>query len=130
MTKQNPIADAMSAIKNAGDTGKLKVTVEPASRLFGDMLNVMKEYGYITAYEKIDDGRGGQFEVTLSGGINKCGVITPRFSVKVTELEDWEIRYLPGKGFGIIILTTSKGVMSHEQARKLGIGGELLGYVY
>ncbi|HJJ29024.1 MAG TPA: 30S ribosomal protein S8 [Methanocorpusculum sp.] len=130
MTKQNPIADAMSAIKNAGDTGKLKVTVEPASRLFGDMLNVMKEYGYIADYEKVDDGRGGQFEITLTGGINKCGVITPRFSVKVAELEDWEIRYLPGKGFGIIILTTSKGVMSHEQARKLGIGGELLGYVY
>ena len=38
MPKQTPIADAMSAIKNAGDTGKLAVTVEPASRLFGDML--------------------------------------------------------------------------------------------
>ncbi len=130
MTQQNPIADAMSAIKNAGDSGKLKVTVEPASRLFGDMLKVMKEYGYITSFEKIEDGRGGQFEVALSGGINKCGAINPRFSVKVEELEDWEIRYLPGKGFGIIILTTSKGVMSHEQARKLGIGGELLGYVF
>jgi len=130
MTQQNPIADAMSAIKNAGDSGKLKVTVEPASRLFGDMLKVMQEYEYITGFEKIDDGRGGQFEITLTGGINKCGAINPRFSVKVEELEDWEVRYLPGKGFGIIILTTSKGVMSHEQARKLGIGGELLGYVF
>ncbi|HJK30340.1 MAG TPA: 30S ribosomal protein S8, partial [Methanocorpusculum sp.] len=68
--------------------------------------------------------------ISLTGGINKCGVITPRFSVKVEDLESWETRYLPGKGFGIIILTTSKGVMSHEQARKLGIGGELLGYVF
>ena len=50
MTQQNPIADAMSAIKNAGDTSKLKVTVEPASRLFGDMLKVMQEYGYITGF--------------------------------------------------------------------------------
>ena len=130
MTQQNPIADAMSAIKNAGDTGKLKVTVEPASRLFGDMLKVMQEYGYITGFEKIEDVRGGRYEFALSGGINKCGVITPRFSVKVEDLESWEIRYLPGKGFGIIILTTSKGVMSHEQARKLGIGGELLAYVF
>jgi len=130
MTQQNPIADAMSAIKNAGDSGKLNVIVEPASRLFGDMLKVMKEYGYISEFEKVDDGRGGQFAITLTGGINKCGVINPRFSVKVEELEDWEVRYLPGKGFGIIILTTSKGVMSHEQARKLGIGGELLGYVF
>ncbi|HJJ90140.1 MAG TPA: 30S ribosomal protein S8 [Methanocorpusculum sp.] len=130
MTKQNPIADAMSAIKNAGDTGKLSVIVEPASRLFGDMLKVMQEYGYISGFEIIEDGRGDQYEISLTGGINKCGVITPRFSVKVADLESWETRYLPGKGFGIIILTTSRGVMSHEKARKLGIGGELLGYVF
>ena len=130
MTKQNPIADARSPIKNAGATGKLAVTVEPATRLFGDMLKVMQEYGYISGFEKVEDGRGGQYEISLTGGINKCGVITPRFSVKVEDLESWETRYLPGKGFGIIILTTSKGVMSHEQARKLGIGGELLGYVF
>jgi small subunit ribosomal protein S8 len=130
MTQQNPIADAMSSIKNAGDTGKLAVTVEPASRLFGDMLAVMQEYGYISGYEKVEDGRGGQYRITLTGTINKCGVISPRFSVKVADLESWETRYLPGKGFGIIILTTSKGVMSHEQARRLAIGGELLGYVF
>lgn len=130
MTKQNPIADAMSVIKNAGDTGKLAVTVEPATLLFGDMLKVMQEYGYISGFEKVEDGRGGQYVISLTGGINKCGVITPRFSVKVADLESWETRYLPGKGFGIIILTTSQGVMSHEQARKLGIGGELLGYVF
>ena len=130
MTKQNPIADAMSAIKNAGDPGKLEVRVEPPTRLFGDMLKVMQEYGYISGFEKVEDGRGGQYAISLTGGINKCGVITPRFSVKVEDLESWETRYLPGKGFGIIILTTSKGVMSHEQARKLGIGGELLGYVF
>ena len=130
MTKQNPIADAMSAIKNACDTGKFAVIVEPASRLFGDMLKVMQEYGYISGFEKFEDGRGGKYEISLTGGINKCGVITPHFSVKVEDLESWETRYLPGKGFGIIILTTSKGVMSHEQARKLGVGGELLGYVF
>ena len=130
MKKQNPIADEMSAIKNAGAPGKLAVTVEPATRLFGDMLKVMQEYGYISGFEKVEDGRGGQYAISLTGGINKCGVITPRFSVKVEDLESWETRYLPGKGFGIIILTTSKGVMSHEQARKLGIGGELLGYVF
>ena len=67
MTKQNPIADAMSAIKNAGDTGKLVVTVEPASRLFGDMLKVMQEYGYISGFEKVEDGRGGQYVISLTG---------------------------------------------------------------
>jgi small subunit ribosomal protein S8 len=48
----------------------------------------------------------------------------------LNELEYWETQYLPGKNFGILILSTSKGVMTHEQARKEGVGGELLGYVY
>jgi small subunit ribosomal protein S8 len=45
-------------------------------------------------------------------------------------MEYWEKQYLPGKNFGLLILSTSQGVISHEQARKVGIGGELLGYVY
>ena len=90
MKKQNPMAEGVSAIKNAGDAGKRAVTVEPATRLFGDMLKVMQEYGYISGFEKVEDGRGGQYEISLTGGINKCGVITPRFSVKVEDLESWD----------------------------------------
>ncbi len=47
-----------------------------------------------------------------------------------TSLEYWETRYLPAKNFGLLILTTSQGVLTHEQAREIGIGGELLGFVY
>lgn len=130
MTRQNIIADAMSAIKNAGDAGRLLVTVQPASRLFGAMLGIMQENGYIAGFEYIDDGRGGQFSIQLTGRINKCGAISPRFAVKMEDMESWETRYLPAKGFGILMLTTSQGVMSHEQARKAGIGGQLIGYVY
>lgn len=130
MTRQNIIADAMSAMKNAGDAGRLTVTVEPASRLFGAMLGIMQENGYIAGFEYIDDGRGGQFTIQLTGRINKCGAISPRFAVKTEDMESWETRYLPAKGFGILMLTTSQGVMSHEQARMAGIGGQLIGYVY
>lgn len=130
MTRQNPIADALSTIKNASDVGKDGCIVEPASKLFGAMLGIMKENGYVGDFEFIDDGRGGQFRVGLNGRINKCGVITPRYSVKANELEYWETQYLPAKNFGILLISTSKGVLSHESARKDGIGGELLGYVY
>jgi small subunit ribosomal protein S8 len=68
--------------------------------------------------------------VHLNGRINKCGAISPRYSVQLGELEYWEMQFLPSKNFGLLILSTSGGVMSHEQARKQGIGGELLGYVY
>jgi len=130
MVKSNPIADAMTAIKNAGDVGRSECIVEPASKLLGAMLRIMQEHNYIGGFEYIDDGRGGQFRVQLIGSINKCGAISPRYSVKVNDMESWEERYLPAKNFGILIISTSKGMMSHENARNAGIGGELLGYVY
>ena len=68
--------------------------------------------------------------VHLNGRINKCGAIMPRYSVQLDELEYFEEQFLPAKNFGMLIISTSRGVMSHEQARKQGIGGELLGYVY
>lgn len=130
MVRSNPISDAMTAIKNASDTGKADCIVEPAGKLLGSMLRIMQEAGYLGGFEYIDDNRGGQFRVQLNGRINRCGAITPRFNLKVDEMERWESQFLPGKNFGMLILSTSKGVMGHESARKLGIGGELLGYVY
>ena len=130
MTRTNPIADAMTAMKNAADTGKPDCIVEPASKLLGAMLRIMQEYNYVGGFEFIDDRRGGQFRVQLNGNINKCGAINPRFNVKVDEMERWETRFLPAKNFGILLVSTSRGVMSHDSARKAGIGGELLGYVY
>ncbi len=130
MTRLNPTADGMCTLKNAGDTGKSECIIEPASKLLGAMLRIMQESGYIKSFEFIEDGRGGQLVVHLTGKINNCGAISPRFSVQLEEMKYWEKQYLPGKNFGILLLSTSRGVLSHEQARKEGIGGELLGYVY
>jgi small subunit ribosomal protein S8 len=126
----DPLADALSTIKNAETTGKPDCTLRPASKLIGNVLKVMKEKGYIGDFEFIDDGKSGIFKVQLKGKINKCGVIRPRHAVKNTDFEKWEKRYLPAKGFGSIILTTPDGVMTHSEARDNGIGGELLAYVY
>jgi small subunit ribosomal protein S8 len=126
----DPLADALSTIKNAEMTGKPDCTLRPASKLIGNVLKVMKEKGYIGDFEFMDDGKSGIFKVQLKGKINKCGVIRPRHAVKNTDFEKWEKRYLPAKGFGSIILTTPDGVMTHSEARDNGIGGELLAYVY
>ncbi len=130
MARLNPIADAMCAIKNASNARKSEVVVEPASKLLGAMLRVMQESNYIAGFEFIDDGRGGQFRVQLKGTINRCGAISPRFSTTLGDMEYWESQFLPAKNFGILIVSTSRGVMSHEQARREGIGGQLLGFVY
>ena len=104
--------------------------IYPASKLLADILKVLQKNGYIGAFEYIEDGRGGKFRIQLLGRINKSAPIRPRYSVKKDEFEKWERIYLPSKDVGILVVSTSKGVMSHHEAKKLGIGGKLLGYVY
>ncbi|MFQ6050406.1 MAG: 30S ribosomal protein S8 [Candidatus Hydrothermarchaeota archaeon] len=126
----DPLSDALSNIKNCESVGKKSCIVKPASKLIGKVLRVMQEHGYIGEFEFIDDGKSGKFRVDLLGRINDCGVIKPRHSVKRDEFEKWERRKLPAEGFGILILSTSSGIMSHEDAKQKGIGGKLLAYVY
>ncbi len=124
------LSNAMSTIKNAERMGKKKCEIRPASKLIGNVLRVLKEHGYIKEFEYIEDYRGGKFIVELSGRINDCNAIRPRFSVKKTEYEKFEKRFLPARDFGILIVSTTKGVMSQKEAIEKGLGGVLLAYVY
>ncbi len=126
----DPLNDAMASIKNAEVAGKGECLVRPASKLVGRVLTVMQDAGYIGSFELVVDGRGGIYRVRLKGTINDCGVIKPRFSVKRTDLDQWEARYLPAQDFGVLILTTTAGVVGHPKAKELGVGGKLLAYVY
>ena len=126
----DPLANALSMMKNAEFRGKGTCDIQPSSKIIGGVLNVLKEKGYIGEFEYIDDGKAGIFKVKLIGNINNCGVIKPRYPVKRDELEKWESRYLPAQDFGLLILTTTQGIISQEEARKHGIGGKVLAYVY
>jgi small subunit ribosomal protein S8 len=127
---QDPLADALSQIKNAERVGKKEVLLRPASKLVGRVLKVMEEQGYIGPFEFIEDQRGGLYRVNLQGRINDCGVIKPRYAVQRTDFEKWEGRFLPAQDFGSLILTTTHGVVSQYQAKELNTGGRLLAYVY
>ena len=124
------LANAMAMIKNAEMRGHKQVVIWPISKLVGNVLRVMQRYGYVGEIEYIDDGRGGKFIVHLLGKINNCGVIKPRFPVKWKDIPKWEEKYLLARNVGILILSTSKGVMSHIEAKQMHIGGVLLAYVY
>jgi len=119
------LADCFSAIKNAEMMGKNEC-FSPVSNLIKSVLEVMKGHGYIKSFEQA----GKRFQIKLNHKINDCNVIKPRFSFKKDDFKKWEKRYLPATGFGILIVTTPKGVTTHEKAEKEGIGGKLLGYVY
>ena len=123
------IADMFSVIKNAESIGNTEC-VTPASSLIKNMLLIMQKEKYIGDFEHTDDGKGGRFRIKLLGRINRCGAIKPRFSVSSTGFIRWEKRFLPASELGILLVSTSQGVMSHKEAKKKGIGGKLLGYVY
>lgn len=123
------LSDMFNIIKTHEMKGKKECKV-PYSKLIGNVLEVMKKHGYIKDYKYIDDGKGGYFEVKLAGKINMCKSIKPRLPVKKNEWIEIESNYLPGVGIGIIIVSTPKGVLTNEEAKKLGIGGRLLGFVY
>jgi len=128
--QNDPLADALSKIKNSERAGKMTVEIKPASKLIARVLEIMQEEGYVESVEYVDDARGGKFIVKLKGKINDCGAIKPRFSVRIREMDKWERRYLPARDFGILILTTPQGIMTHREAKKRHIGGRLLAYVY
>ena len=130
MTDNDPLASALSGLDNAERVGKLDLTVQPASKVIGSVLEVIYDRGYIDGFEFTEDGKAGRFEVELKGKINRCGVVKPRYAAAADEYEKWEKRFLPARDYGTLIVTTSHGVMSHYEAREAGLGGQVLAYVY
>lgn len=123
------LADALNAIKTHELTGQKNCKVK-ATKLVGHILDVLKENKYIDSYTKIEDGRGGYFDVMLGGRINDCGVIKPRFPVKRQNITKAEQQYIPGVGVGLIIISTPAGIMTNLEAENKKMGGRLLAYVY
>jgi len=129
LTRNDPVADALCSINNSESVGKKEVIINIASKLIGNILRVMQKQGYIGEFEYID-GRAGKFRVQLLGRINKCGVIKPRFPVKYKNFEEVEKQYLPAPDFGVLIVSTPYGVLSHYEAKARKTGGRLIAYVY
>ncbi len=128
--QMDTLSDALTSILNAEKTGKKTVTVKPASKIIANVLRTVQRAGYLGELEYIENHRGGMFDIQLLGRINKCGVIKPRFPVKKDKFEEEERKYLPARGFGILVVTTPEGVMSHEDAKEKGVGGRLLAYMF
>ena len=130
MPALNVLSNLFTTIFNNESRRKRECIVVPASKFSREVLRVMQKHRYIGEFEQIDDGRAGKFRIQLLAKINKCGIITPRFSVKKDAYFGWERQFLPAYSMGILLVSTSKGIMSHHEAVSEGMGGVLVGYVY
>ncbi|ELW48552.1 40S ribosomal protein S15a [Tupaia chinensis] len=128
MVYMNVLTDALKSINNAEKRGKRQVLIRPCSKVIVRFLTVMMKHGYIDEFEIIDDHRTGKIIVNLTGRLNKCGVISPRFDVQLKDLEKWQNNLLPLLLFGFIVLTTPAGIMGHEEARWKQTGGKILAF--
>ena len=104
--------------------------MRPVSKVVIKFLRVMQKHGYIGEFEVIDDKRNGKIVVDLVGKINKVGVISPRFDLKIKNFENFVYQILPSRQFGFVVLTTNQGIMDHNDARNRHIGGKVLGFFY
>ncbi len=124
------LADGLTTIINNEMRRKRECIINQASKLLGRVLRVMQLNGYIGEFEYIDDGRQGKFRVQLLGRVNKCGAIKPRIPVSSKNIENWEKQFLPSRDVGVLVFSTSQGVMSHKDVKEKKIGGRLLAFVY
>jgi len=132
MQVTDAIADMLTRIRNAG-TSKHPTVDIPASNMKKSLADILLEEGYIKSYEFIEDNKQGMLRVVLKYAANKKNVISGLKRISKPGLRVYaprtEIPKVLG-GLGVAILSTSKGVMTDKNARKAGVGGEVLAFIW
>ena len=126
------IADMLTRIRNA-NTAKHDTVQIPASNIKKAIAQILVDEGYVKSFKVIEDGKQGVIEIALKYGPNKSQVITGLRRVSKPGLRIYSnCDDMPRvqNGLGIVILSTSKGIMTDKDARKANVGGEVLAYIW
>lgn len=130
MSLNDPLANVLSQIYNHEKVGKKEVLVKNNSKIIVKVLQIMNEQGLIGTATPAESGKVNELKINLLGNLNKCGVIKPRHQIQVSDFEKFEKRYLPAMDFGVLIISTNKGIMTHKEAKNQNLGGTLISYAY
>jgi small subunit ribosomal protein S8 len=130
MTLNDPLANALSVILQSDKIGRKDCVLHPVSTLIKQVLKIMNEQYFIGTLTEVKDRKGNTLRLHLLGAINRCGVVKPRYAVSKDGYEKFERRYLPSRHMGMLIVSTSKGLMTNAQAKEKRLGGKLIAYCY
>ena len=132
MNTTDPIADMLTRIRNANTSKHTEVDI-PASNMKKAIAQILVDEGYIKSFEEVEDGKQGILKVTLKYDENGKRVISglkriskPGLRIYVNKEEVPQV----SNGLGIALISTSKGIMTDKEARKQGVGGEVLAYIW
>jgi len=121
---QDIVSDIMNNMMNAKKAKKESIVVTKYSKLLLKILDMMKQYGYIEYV--LDENK---LTITMKE-LNECKSIKPRYTVNKGNMESYIKRFLPARNFGFVIVSTNKGLMTHQEAQENKIGGSLIAYFY
>ena len=133
MTMSDPIADMLTRIRNA-NTAKHDTVDVPASKMKLAIANILVDEGYIAKYDIVENGAFKTIHITLKYGANKNEkIITGLKRISKTGLRVYDSKNEIAKvlvGIGTAIISTNQGVITDKEARKLGVGGEVLAFIW
>jgi len=121
---QDIVSDCLNQIMNAKKARKQEISIKRYSKFLLSLLEVIKKLGFIK-YEI--ENKEVHIEIK---NLNECKAIKPRFSVSVEDVEKYVRRYLPARDFGFLIISTNKGLLTHNEAVEKRLGGSLIAYIY
>ena len=121
---QDVISDCLNQIMNAKKAKKQEVKIKKYSKFLISVLEVIKNLGYL---DYSIEGR--ELEIKFEE-INECKAIKPRYQVSADMIERYVRRYLPARDIGTLIISTNKGLVTHEEAFEENIGGSLIAFFY
>ena len=132
MSMNDPIADMLTRVRNANSAGKDTVAM-PSSKKLVEIARIMEQEGYISGYDIVPDEPRDTLEITLKYGAKKARTIRGLKRISKPGLRIYagkdELPRVLG-GLGTAIISTSSGVMTDRDARKAGIGGEVIAYIW
>ncbi|NCB42367.1 MAG: 30S ribosomal protein S8 [Clostridia bacterium] len=132
MTMTDPVADMLTRIRNANTAGHASVEI-PASKMKKNIAEILVKEGYIRSYELIEDDKQGIIKAQMKYGADKQKVISGIKRISKPGLKVYaksnEVPKVLG-GLGIAIISTSNGLITDKDARSLGVGGEVICYVW